>query len=133
VSDRDNEPGVNNLYLMNADGSNVTRLTSGSEIDYTPAWSPDGTKIAYRSHQDGAGEIYVINADGSNPVNLTNDLAEDWAPAVPDGSLIAFQTDRNGNWEISWCGRMAARCRSSPRIRLTTKCRIEAGTVSAVR
>lgn len=46
-----------------------------------PAWSPDGTKIAFQSDRDGNFEIYVMDADGSRPVNLTKDPARDAAPA----------------------------------------------------
>ena len=73
----------------------------GTEIDYAPAWSPDGKQIAFRADIDGNGDIYVINADGTGRVNLTNNPASDWSPAwSPDGSMIAFQTNRDGNWEI---------------------------------
>jgi TolB protein len=50
-----------------------------------PAWSPDGSRIAFLTGRDGNGEIYVMNADGSGPTNLTNNPAEDydpvWSPA----------------------------------------------------
>jgi len=55
------------IYVMNADGTNPTRLTNNPAFDALPAWSPDGTKIAFFSDRDGNGDIYVMNADGTNP------------------------------------------------------------------
>jgi TolB protein len=67
---------------MNADGSNPVNLTNNPALDAEPAWSPDGTRIAFQTDRDGGNrEIYVMNADGSSPVNLTNDLANDGNPA----------------------------------------------------
>ena len=50
---------------MNPDGSNQTRLTFHPSPDGDPAWSADGSKIAFNSGRDGNFEIYVMNADGS--------------------------------------------------------------------
>ena len=49
--------------------------------DQDPAWSPDGSKIAFESDRDGNYEIYVMNADGTAQHNLTNDGAYDRDPA----------------------------------------------------
>ena len=54
------------IYVMNSDGSGVTRLTNDSAWDGMPSWSPDGARIAFVSYRDGNGEIYVMNTDGSN-------------------------------------------------------------------
>ncbi|MBT8397525.1 MAG: PD40 domain-containing protein, partial [Gemmatimonadetes bacterium] len=79
------------------------RLTSHPARDFLPAWSPDGSKIAFTTDRDGNEEVYVMNADGSNPVNLTNNSASDvvWAGGwSPDGTRIVFQTGRTGNSEL---------------------------------
>lgn len=110
-----NEGGVC-VYVMNADGSNQTLLTP--EDNYPecpnngpgfahrrhseqPAWSPDGTKIAYAGYWNtckssgGGGEIYVMNADGSAKRRLMDDTAVDRQPTwSPDGGSIAFVSDR---------------------------------------
>ena len=52
---------------MNADGSGVTRLTYNDVNDLSPAWSPDGRRIAFSSDRDGNFEIYVMNAAGEPP------------------------------------------------------------------
>lgn len=96
------------VYLMNEDGSGLVNLTNhlGSDgvvtnVEGRPAWSPDGSKIAFVSNRDGDGEIYVMAADGSGPVNLTRNPAYDSFPSwSPDGSRIAFTSDRDGNQEI---------------------------------
>ncbi len=90
------------IYVMNTDGSSVSELTAVAGADsYQPAWSPDGTKIAFGSNRDGNGEIYVMDPNGANVVRLTNNSAEDGQPAwSPDGSKIAFATARDGNDEI---------------------------------
>jgi TolB protein len=89
---------------MNADGSGVTRLTNNpglaAGVPDAPAWSPDGTRIAFVGVPSGRRpDIYVMNADGSGLRNLTNTAAQDYSPAwSPDGTRIAYEyggsTDR---------------------------------------
>ena len=56
---------------MNADGSGLRNLTRNPTLDSSPAWSPDGRKIAFVSRRDGRYGIYVMNADGSGQRRLT--------------------------------------------------------------
>ena len=97
-SDRD---GNNEIYVMNVNGSNQTRLTNNPAVDEIPSWSPDGAKIAFMSNRDGNYEIYVMNTDGSNQTRLTNNPANDYFPNLsPDGNKILFGSTRDGNWEL---------------------------------
>ena len=96
-----NRGGNYDIYVMNDDGSNVTRLTDHPDWDNDPAWSPDGNRIAFDSIRDGNFEIYAMNADGTGPVNLTNHPSGDESPSwSPDGKRIAFKSYRDGNSEI---------------------------------
>ncbi len=52
---------------MNADGSGQSRLTYNDVDDFSPAWSPDGRRIAFFSERDGNPEIYVMNTAGEPP------------------------------------------------------------------
>lgn len=85
------------IYVMDADGSNVRRLTHHEGWDAHPSWSNDGRRIAFDSWRDGAGDIFVMDAaDGSGVVNLTNTDVEDAFPIwSPDGRHILFATRRN--------------------------------------
>lgn len=106
------EPGASgldpdyNIYVMNADGSAITKLTDGPGTEGFPAWSPDGTQIAFSSTQDdcshtddpdclSTGDIgpfyalFVMDAHGSGQTRLTDTFAQlmDWSP---DGRFIVF-------------------------------------------
>src|SRR5215213_219788 len=84
VSNRD---GNDEIYVMNADGSGQTRLTTtpNNVADRDPAWSPDGKQIAWVTNRDNPAadrEVWIMNADGSNPHQITtndrNDFSVDW-------------------------------------------------------
>ena len=81
--------GSDPIHVMNADGTEATRITDISGGD--PTWSPDGSKIAFWSVVDGNFEIFVVNVDGSGLTNLTKSSADESDPAwSPDGSKIAY-------------------------------------------
>jgi TolB protein len=80
---------------MDADGSNVQRVTSNEVFDSSPRWSPDGNTIAFNSVRNGNWDVYLIDTDGTNERQLTDhsgrDLCPNWSP---DGTRITFGADR---------------------------------------
>jgi Tol biopolymer transport system component len=93
--------GNNEIYIMDADGSNQTRLTNNPATDLLPSFRKDGSKIAFQSDRDGNVEIYVMDANGSNQTRLTNNSARDSEPSFsPDGSKIVFESNRDGTSQI---------------------------------
>lgn len=95
-------PGLD-IFLANADGTNVVNLTDTAGDDTLPAWSPDESRLAYTCLRQPDGSlgapqrICVRNANGTGFTVLSNTLAEDFGPAwSPDGSQIAFTTFKPG-------------------------------------
>jgi Tol biopolymer transport system component len=99
--------GVRGLYgvlVMGADGTNQTRLTAAGNVDITPRWSPDGSKLAFASDRVGnfgTFEVFSMNANGTNQTRLTNNLNENSRPAwSPDGTKIVFQSNQRFSFDV---------------------------------
>ena len=102
-----NRDGQNEIYLMNADGTNLLNLTTNPADDQYPTWSVDGQWIAFSSNRDGNDEIYLLNVSTYEVHNLTNspgnDTQPNWVRSTtmdPSGEFILFTSDRDGNQEI---------------------------------
>jgi Tol biopolymer transport system component len=95
--------GTCSIRAVNADGSERTKLSTGSAIDpVNPTWSPDGTAIAFSGRVGEQWFVYTMTLDGSEPTQLAPDLPalESNLPAwSPDGSTIAFLADEGGSRE----------------------------------
>jgi Tol biopolymer transport system component len=87
--------GAWQLFTMRPDGTDIRQLTNFRRPQGTgsPAWSPDGTKIAFDNDRTGDAEVWTINADGSGLERITHDpKTSDGSPAwSPDGSRILFE------------------------------------------
>lgn len=93
------------IYLMDADGSNVRRLTDVEGYDGGPFFSADGTKICWRrfAPNGATAEIFVADADGSNPRQVTHMQTMAWAPFFhPSGKYLIYTTNKHGfgNFEL---------------------------------
>jgi len=82
------------IWVMDADGANPTRLTELPGREENPAWSPDGTRLLFNTDS----QLYSMDASGGD-IQLLQESAccSSWSP---DGSRIAFHSDRDGNNEI---------------------------------
>jgi Tol biopolymer transport system component len=102
--------GDEEVYVMNADGTNVRRLTDNADFDSAAAWSPDGRWLAFErapgetltpGTEPQEKDIYVTRPDGSDVHRLTDSPGLDEGPVwSPDGTEIAFSSARDGQQEI---------------------------------
>jgi TolB protein len=83
------------LYVINADGTGLERLTDNNQEERSPDWSPEGERLVFSCHTSGADqdhEICVMNADGTGMTRLTDNTLPELSPSwSPDGDRIAFQ------------------------------------------
>jgi Tol biopolymer transport system component len=105
---RDNGGRDSEIYVMDADGTNQTRLTYDSNdlrVPSDPDWSPDGKKIAFYSYSAGVyrSEIYTMNPDGTALENLTNTPdREEFGPRwSPDSAKIAYYDSGEDIWVMN--------------------------------
>jgi TolB protein len=94
--------GATDLYVGNADGSGLRRLTTSREDESSPCWSPDGQWICYAGKKDERRALWKISPSGGTPVRIpttgvSSPSEPDWSP---DGKWIVFTTARRGGFDI---------------------------------
>ncbi len=101
VSDRD---GNDELYMMDYDGHNQTRLTFNKIRDYMPSWSPDGKKIACLSYSGvGVAGLYLLDLEEGKKIPVSTRGTNFSPDFSPDGKKLAFCSTMDGNSEIYVC------------------------------
>ncbi len=99
----DNPQGRTRIYTMNlATGATVPITRGRDHRDESPRWSPDGTRIAFKSNRGGNQyDIYVMDANGANAVRVTDHPANDNDPAwLPDGHSLIFNSERDSRGDL---------------------------------
>ena len=87
------------IYSICPEGGHLTRLTNDPAADLSPAWSPDGSQLAFVSLRSEKSQVYVMDTEGGNLFQLTSDLSNDSPLWLPDGKQIAVRTtDEAGLW-----------------------------------
>ncbi len=96
-SNRGERDGNMDLYVMDADGGGIRRLTTERGTDGEPAWTPDGAGIVFTSARQGSPQLYVIPADSGEARALTSAPGGNQSAAVSaDGRTVAFVSLRDG-------------------------------------
>ena len=96
-----NRSGNFDIYVMDADGQNLRRLTTDPRNDGDPVWTPDGSRIVYTITRGTTIQIAIMPVDGGDTRPLTTTSGGNHSPSVsPDGRSVAFISARDGNQEI---------------------------------
>jgi Tol biopolymer transport system component/imidazolonepropionase-like amidohydrolase len=89
------------LWTLPASGGTARAITDIWLDVRQPAWSPDGTRIAFQGYRGGTWQIWSVKADGTDPKAMTSGPYDDREPQwSPDGTRIAFSSDRSGNYDV---------------------------------
>ena len=88
------------IYTIKEDGTSPQRLTNNPSADYSPAYSPDESKIVFvREVTGGRPQLFVMNSNGTNVVNISNNTFNESQPSwSPDGRKIAYASDRDAKF-----------------------------------
>ncbi|HSC45495.1 MAG TPA: winged helix-turn-helix domain-containing protein, partial [Candidatus Acidoferrum sp.] len=93
--------GSPEIWICDADGSNLVQLTTLGVLSGTPRWSPDGEHIVFDSRPNGHSQIFVISAQGGQPRAITTGESENSVPSWSrDGKWIYFASNRSGPWQL---------------------------------
>ncbi len=98
-------PGRKDLFVMDFDGANLQRLTNNGSQNILPAWSPDGSKIAFTSFIRGNPDLYMVSSAGGRPKRISDRAGVNMGAAwSPDGAKIAATLSQDGAPQIYLLG-----------------------------
>jgi Tol biopolymer transport system component len=106
ANDGDPDDDDEEIYVMDADGSNVVQLTDSPGDDTRPAWSEDGTQILFVTERNvrlesGDLEMFIMNADGSDQRPLDEgEVFTGWLNYSADGTEVLYMSNEDGDWDI---------------------------------
>ena len=126
------------LYVVNADGGGLARLTDTPARDYTPTWSPDSRRLAFTSSENGSGELWVMNADGSGNARVTpdsgfggvSDTEPNWDPKSGSGASGLAATSGSRTTGKRAAMRLSLHCLRRQRILKQHGIRVQLGTAT---
>ncbi len=96
-----NRDGPWQIHMMNADGSDVRRLTTNEADNYHPRFSPDGQQIAFASKMDGDWDVYLMDLEGQIIRQVTDRPGNQYYPFFsPDGLTLSMMDNAAGRWQV---------------------------------
>lgn len=117
-ADMDGTTGAMHLWVCNLDGSDLRRIATGTLSEGDPAWSPDGSRIAFEAlGADGNTDLWLVRPDGTGATQLTHGLDNKQPAWSPDGRQIAYTSNAGGTndiWIMDADGQHAQRLTSLP-------------------
>ena len=114
---RADRPGAHDLFVMDRDGAHKHRLAGGPGNDIDPAWSPDGTRIAFASNRSGRYQLWLVGSSGGTPELLTTPgraRAPDWSPTGNRLAYTGIVGAASDVWMVSLDGFTHRRLTSAP-------------------
>jgi DNA-binding SARP family transcriptional activator len=99
-ADRRAAPPRTDLFLVTPSGERIRRLTDDDAMEQAPAWSPDGTRIAFQRGPPGEGDIRVVDVDGGAPVPVASTAWSEESPVWLSSGWLAFTVDRGSGPEL---------------------------------
>ena len=136
-----NRTGNRDVWIMNADGSNLQHLTDDAGDDRWPTFSPDGSKISWERSDNGHTDLWMMNPDGSWKTQVTNDAAHDgrpdWSPGrewlalLRDGEIYRYRPDGSGAVRLTATGASASNSLQRWGPCLDTSCAPTTGQIEA--